>query len=75
MGIGFFKNLNKINATKFPFYFWRMKEEISIEEIKIGLISNNIGLPSNGYSVDLDPIIIICITISKSILKSSIQAK
>lgn len=61
--IEFFKKLNSKKEELFPYYYFRAKEEISLEEReKYKLKPQKIKLSSEGYEVDLDPYIMICVT-------------
>ena len=70
--IEFFKKLHVENKVNFPFYFFRAQEEISEAERKkhqIGALKINLSSP--GYSVDLDPYIMICATDKNKLIYSN----
>lgn len=67
--IEFFKKMHSQEQERFPFYFFRAKEEICESELtKYKIKMNKIKLSSEGYQVDLNPYIMICIIDKSSFL-------
>lgn len=60
--IEFFKDLNTKDNKLFPYFFLRANEEISEKErAKFKIEKDSMKLSSEGYTVDLDPLIMICV--------------